>query len=248
MEGFPAILLGVVCLFFLSDTPETASWLTAEQRSCLVGALKRQEPASGAGRAQLRSVFASGGVWLLALAYFGINTSGYGITLWLPSVIHSLSGIGNFAIWMLSAIPYLLAAVIMVLVGIHSDRTGERRLHAAAFAFLAAVALPVAASSRSIGPVIVSLSIAVLSGYCLTVPFWALLTGLFSGIGAAAGIAFVNAIGNLGGFCGPYILGSVRASTGSFKGAFLILSAMMALSGCLILLARAKRFPARSAL
>jgi ACS family tartrate transporter-like MFS transporter len=96
--------------------------------------------------------------------------------------------------------------------------------------------------------VIVSLSIAVLSGYCLTVPFWALLTGLFSGIGAAAGIAFVNAIGNLGGFCGPYILGSVRASTGNFKGGFLILSAVMALSGCLILLARAKRFPARTAL
>jgi ACS family tartrate transporter-like MFS transporter len=148
---------------------------------------------------------------------------------------------GNFAIGMLSVIPYLLAAVVMVLVGIHSDRTGERRLHAASFAFLSAVALPIAAYSQSIGPMIAALSIAVLSGYCLTGPFWALSTSLLSGTGAAAGIALINAVGNLGGFCGPYILGSVRASTGNFKGGLLILSAVMTMTGCLLLLARSGR-------
>jgi ACS family tartrate transporter-like MFS transporter len=244
LEGLPAILLGMVSAFFLSDTPERARWLTDEHRSWLVATLTRQQPQFGERRRQqLFSVFTSGNVWLLALTYFGLNTGGYGVTLWLPSLIHSLSGISSFAIGMLSAIPYVLAAVIMVLVGIHSDRTGERRLHAALFAFLAAVALPVAASSQSIGPMIAALSIAVLSGYCLTGPFWALSTSLLSGTGAAAGIAVINAIGNLGGFCGPYILGSVRASTGNFKGGLLILSAVMALSGCLLLLARSGEAP-----
>ncbi len=240
LEGLPAILLGTVGVFFLSDRPETATWLTDEQRSWLVTALAREQPQLGESRrAQLLPAFASGSVWLLAIASFGFNTGGYGVILWLPTLIHSLSDVSNFAIGMLSAIPYILAAVIMVLVGIHSDRTGERRWHAASFAFLSMLALPAAAYSRSVGPMIAALSVAVVSGYCLTVPFWALSTSLLSSTGAAAGIALINAVGNLGGFCGPYLLGSVRASTGNFKGGLLILSAVMALSGCLLLLASA---------
>ena len=91
-------------------------------------------------------------VWILAFASVGLNTCGYGVTLWFPTLIHSLSTRGNFGIGMLSVIPYVFAAVLMVLVGIHSDRTQERRWHAASFAFLAALALPFAAYSRSVGP------------------------------------------------------------------------------------------------
>jgi ACS family tartrate transporter-like MFS transporter len=88
---------------------------------------------------------------------------------------------------------------------------------------------------------IAAISIVVVSGYCMTVAFWALSTSLLRGSRAAAGIALINAIGNLGGFCGPYLLGLVRGSTGNFKGGFLILSAAMGLSGCLLLLARSER-------
>jgi MFS transporter, ACS family, tartrate transporter len=239
LEGLPAILLGVVGVFFLSDAPETARWLTNEQRSWLLATLARQKP--GRRHAGLFPAFTTGTVWLLAMVSFGLNTCGYGVTLWLPTLIHSLSDIGNFAIGMLSAVPYVLSAVLMVLVGIHSDRTGERRWHAASFAFLAALALPAAAYSRSIGPMIAAISIVVVSGYCMTVAFWALSTSLLRGSRAAAGIALINAIGNLGGFCGPYLLGLVRGSTGNFKGGFLILSAAMGLSGCLLLLARSER-------
>jgi ACS family tartrate transporter-like MFS transporter len=238
LEGLPAILLGVVGVFFLSDSPQTARWLTNEQRSWLLTTLARQHP--GKRQAELFPALASRTVWLLAIVSFGLNTCGYGVTLWLPTLIHSLSDIGNFAIGMLSAIPYILSAVMMVLVGIHSDRTGERRWHAASFAFLAALALPAAAYSRSIGPMIAAISIVVVSGYCMTVGFWALSTSLLRGTGAAAGIALVNAIGNLGGFCGPYLLGFVRGSTGNFKGGLLILSVVMGLSGCLLLLARSE--------
>jgi ACS family tartrate transporter-like MFS transporter len=241
LEGLPAILLGAVAAFFLSDSPETVGWLTNEQRSWLVNTLAQQQPRFGERQAQLFPALTSGNLWLLAIVSFGLNTCGYGVTLWLPTLIHSLSDISNFAIGMLSAIPYVIAAVMMVLVGIHSDRTGERRWHAASFAFLATLALPAAAYSRSVGPMIAAISIAVVSGYCMTVPFWALSTSLLRGTGAAAGIALINAIGNLGGFCGPYLLGLVRASTGNFKGGLLILSAAMALSGCLLLLANSGR-------
>lgn len=239
LEGLPAILLGVVGVFFLSDSPETARWLTTEQRSWLLTTLARQQP--GKRQAKLFPALTSGTVWLLAIVSFGLNTCGYGVTLWLPTLIHSLSNIGNFAIGMLSAIPYVLSAVMMVLVGIHSDRTGERRWHAASFAFLATLALPAAAYSRSVGPMITAISIVLVSAYCITVVFWALSTSLLRSTGAAAGIALINAIGNLGGFCGPYLLGLVRGSTGNFKGGLLILSAVMGLSGCLLLLARPGR-------
>jgi MFS transporter, ACS family, tartrate transporter len=239
IEGLPAILLGVVGAFVLSDGPETARWLTSEQRGWLLKTLARQQP--GKREARLLPALTNRNVWILAFASVGLNTCGYGVTLWFPTLIHSLSTRGNFGIGMLSVIPYVFAAVLMVLVGIHSDRTRERRWHAASFAFLAALALPFAAYSRSVGPMIAAISIVVVSGYCISVTFWALSTSLLRGTGAAAGIALINAIGNLGGFCGPYLLGLVRGSTGNFKGGLLILSAVMGLTGCLILMARSAK-------
>jgi MFS transporter, ACS family, tartrate transporter len=159
LEGLPAIVLGAVGAFFLSDSPETARWLTNDQRSWLLTTLAREQP--GKRKAELFPALATGSVWLLAIVSFGLNTCGYGVTLWLPTLIHSLSDIGNFAIGMLSAIPYVLSAAMMVLVGIHSDRTGERRWHAASFAFLAALALPAAGYCRSVGPMIAAVSIVV---------------------------------------------------------------------------------------
>lgn len=238
LEGLPAILLGAVGAFVLSDGPEAARWLTNEQRGWLLNTLARQQPRLRKRQPLLLPALTNKNVWLLAIASVGLNTCGYGVTLWLPTLIHSLSDIGNFGIGMLSAIPYVFSAVMMVLVGIHSDRTGERRWHAASFAFLATLALAAAAYSRSVGPMIAAISIVVISAYCTTVAFWALSTSLLRDAGAAAGIALINAIGNLGGFCGPYLLGLVRESTGNFKGGLLILSAVMGLSGCLLLLAR----------
>lgn len=243
LEGLPAILLGAVGAFVLFDRPETARWLTNEQRSWLLNTLAREQPRLGKRQALLLPALTNRNVWLLALVSVGLNTCGYGVTLWLPTLIHSLSDIGNFGIGMLSAIPYVFSAALMVLVGIHSDRTGERRWHTASFAFLAALALPAAAYSRSVGPMIGAISIVVVSGYCMSVAFWAFSTSLLGSTAAAAGIALINAIGNLGGFCGPYLLGLVRGSTGNFKGGLLILSAVMGVSGCLLLLARSEKRP-----
>jgi len=178
---------------------------------------------------------------MLAFVYFGLNTVSYGISLWLPNLIKSLSGVSNFLIGALSAIPYIAAAVAMVLVGLHSDNSGERRWHTAIPAFTGAFALVAAAYSTSVTPMIVAISIAVLGVFSMMGPFWAMPTSLLSGTAAAAGIALINSVGNLGGFAGPYVIGLVRTSTGQFKGGLLLVGAALMASGTVVLLVRFPR-------
>ena len=215
IEGLPAIALGAAVSVYLSDSPQTAGWLEHEQRRWLVATLAREQAQSAdRGGPQFLRAFTNLRVWLLAGVFFGVNACGYGVTLWLPKLIHGRSDASSFVVGLLSAIPYVLAAIVMVLTGIHSDRTGERRWHAASFTLLAAGALCAAAYANSTAGMIAALSVAVLSGYSMNGPFWAIVTGLMPGAAAAASIAFINAMGNLGGFYGAYVLGAVRSPSG----------------------------------
>ncbi len=237
MEGIPAVLLGAVVLVYLVDRPAEAQWLSGEERDWLLGALRRERdevPPSLRTFSALRS----GRIWMLALVYFGLNTVSYGVSLWLPKMIKSLSGVNNFTVGVLSAIPYVAAALAMVAMGLHSDRSGERRWHTAAPAFAGAMALSAAAYSTSVGPAILLISVAVLGVFSMMGPFWAMPTSLLSGTAAAAGIAVINSIGNLGGFVGPYVIGLVRTSTGQFKGGLLLVSGALAVSGAVVLRVR----------
>src|SRR3984957_1523856 len=239
MEGIPAILLGAVAFAYLVDQPEQARWLSTAERDWLVNTLQRERAEIAIVNGQFAAL-RSPRIWMLALVYFGLTTVSYGVSLWLPTLIRSVSGVGNFAIGLLSAIPYLAAAVAMVAVGTHSDRTGERRWHTALPAFIGALALTCAAYSTSIGPAILAVSIAVLGVNCMLGPFWSMPTALLSGTAAAAGIAFINSVGNLGGFVGPYAIGLVRTSTGQFKGGLLLVSAALAISGAISLMIKLK--------
>jgi ACS family tartrate transporter-like MFS transporter len=240
VEGIPAVLLGGVVLFYLTDYPEDALWLTPEQRTWLIDTL-RQERAShpAAGHTSVLAAF-GGKVWfhvlLLVCVYFGANMFAYGISLWLPKLIRSLSGVSTFVIGLLSAIPYLAAAVTMMVMGAHSDRTGERRLHVALGAFAGALALGLAAYSSSLVLSIIGLSAALMGVWSIYGPFWAIPSSLLTGTGAAVGIAIINSLGNLGGFFGPWIVGRVRTQTGGFRGGLLAIGAALALSGCAALL------------
>jgi MFS transporter, ACS family, tartrate transporter len=240
IEGIPAVLLGGVVLAYLVDGPEDALWLPHKERDWLVETLLR-ERAEATGAAGVFAALRSGQVWMLALVYFGLNTVSYGVSLWLPTLIRSLSGVSNLALGMLSAIPYVAAALAMVVVGLHSDRSGERRWHTAVPAFTGALALTGAAYSTSVGPAILAISVAVLGVFSMMGPFWAMPTSLLSGTAAAAGIAFINSVGNLGGFVGPYVIGLVRTSTGQFKGGLLLVSAALAASGAIALMVRSRR-------
>ena len=247
IEGLPAVFLGIVVYFHLADRPSDAAWLREEQRTWLVATLAREKapPSAGTGGDPLSvffdAVLFNTNIWLLAFIYFGLNTCSYGISLWLPTLIHSWSSAGSFFIGMVSAIPYLAAAVAMVLVGQHSDRTGERRWHVAILAFTGAAALLLAAYASSLVALVAAISVAMLSVFSMLGPFWALPTKFLQGTAAAVGIALINSIGNLGGFFGPYMIGSLRTSTGSFRGGFLIAGATLALCGCVAPLVRFHR-------
>jgi ACS family tartrate transporter-like MFS transporter len=254
LEGIPAVVLGLAAARYLVDRPEEAHWLGQAEKDWLLEALRRERIELERGRTnsgathgerersavspETFAALRSGRIWMLALVYFGLNTVSYGMSMWLPKMIKSLSGLNNFQIGVLSAIPYVAAAIAMVRVGLHSDRTGERRWHTAMPAFAGSAALVIAAYTHSVTPAVALLSITVLGVFSMMGPFWAMPTALLGPVAAAAGIAFINSVGNLGGFFGPYIIGLLRTSTGEFRGGLLLVAATLGASGVIALLVR----------
>jgi D-galactonate transporter len=242
IEGLPAMILGVVVFFSLADHPRDARWLSEQQRAWLLATLEREGAAQWMEhQPDALSVFFSGRIWLLVLVYFGLNTCSYGISLWLPKLLQSVSRESNLFIGVISALPYLAAAAAMVLVGQHSDRTGERRWHVSISAFVGAAALLAGGYANSLPAIVAALSIALMSVSSMVGPFWVLPTKFLQGTAAATGIALINSLGNLGGFFGSYVIGAVRTSTGSFRGGLLIAAATLALCGCLAPLVRTQK-------
>jgi ACS family tartrate transporter-like MFS transporter len=242
IEGLPAMILGVVVFFRLQDHPRDARWFTEEQRAWLLAALERERAAQTTEHeSDAASILLSGRMWLLVFVYFGLNTCSYGISLWLPKLLQSASHQSNLFIGVISAVPYLAAAVAMVIVGQHSDRTGERRWHVSISAFAGAAALLAGGYANSLPAVVAALSIALMSVSSMVGPFWVLPTKFLQGTAAAAGIALINSLGNLGGFFGSYVIGAVRISTGSFRGGLLIAAVTLALCGCLAPLVRTQK-------
>jgi ACS family tartrate transporter-like MFS transporter len=236
VEGTPAVILGGTVFWFLANSPKEARWLAEEQRDWLVGELEREQKADSFGqRDGLWSVLADWRVWALSLVYFALPACMYGVTAWLPTAVQSLSGLTDQMIGFAVAIPYLVAAVVMVLVGRHSDRSGERRWHTALPAFLGATALGMAAWGRGPFVVIAGMSLGMLGAEAMCGPFWAMATSRMTGRTAAAAIAVINSIANLGGYFGSSIIGLLRSPSGGFSGGLLSIGAVMAVSGCIAL-------------
>ena len=239
LEGLPAVLLALIVFFYLTDHPHQAMWLQKHHRDWLTTTLAeegRSHP--DAGQTNIFAALTSGPVWLLVIVYFGLNTVNYSVMLWLPSVIKGLSHFSNFTISLIAAVPYIASAVCMVLVGISSDRSGERRLHVAVPALVGALALGIASLSSSLPVTVICLSVAAMGVWSMCGPFWAIPASLLEGAAAAAGIAFINSLGTLGGFFGPTVLGMVKDSTGGFGRGFQVIGATLGVSGCVALLVR----------
>ena len=240
LEGAPAVVLGTVAFRFLTNTPKEAHWLSLEQRSWLVAELLQEaERHQSDNSGGILKVFVSIPVWLLVMVYFGVNCAGYGITFWLPSLIRSLSGAGSVEIGFVSAIPYLAALMVMILAGAHSDRSGEHRWHIAVPAFVGALALISAAHSTSVIALITALSIAVVAGFSISGPFWA-LSATVEPKQAAASIALINALGNLGGLCGSYAIGALKSSDTGFRHGIEVVGIALGVAGGLALLVRSR--------
>jgi ACS family tartrate transporter-like MFS transporter len=217
LEAAPAVLLGVVCLFFLTDRPEQAAWLTASERDWLTDRLRIESGDAPDHRlgAVLRSLL-NGSTLRLALIYFGLTTGLYGIELWLPQIIKGF-GLSNLTVGFVGALPYLAAICTMGLWARRSDLSGDR-FGSVAIACAAGCAGLVVAAIFHADPVlsVLFLSLAIAGVMAARPPFWAMAGEYFSGREAAAGIAAINATGNLGGFFGPTLIGWTREATGSF--------------------------------
>ena len=235
LEGLPAVLLGLVALVFLTDRPSEASWLTASER----GALEQRLEAEAAetrvhGLTGLGQALTNPRIVALGLLYFCLVVGLYGIGFWMPQVLNTF-GLSNLAIGFLTAIPYLVATIGMVLAGRHSDKTGERILHVAAPLFVGAAAFAWSAVAGPLPLVLVALSLAALGIYAAIGTFWTLPAAFLTGTGAAAGLALVNAIGNCGGFAGPVVVGWLKGATGDFTAPLLFLAGSLAVAGLLAL-------------
>ncbi len=240
LEGIPAVLIGLFVFFVLPNGPEQARWLSAREKS-VVKARLEADALSSAGQTHHRLVdaFTSGRVWLLALMYFLLNVGGYGYELWLPSIIKGFSGISDKLVGVINALPYLAAAIVMLLVGRHSDRTGERRWHVALGGICSAIGFVASAYLNNPFLAMAALTLAFVGLKATLGPFWALGTAFLSGTAAAGGIALINSVGNLGGFFGPTLVGVIKDRTGSNLVALLVLGAALFVMGLLALTIKA---------
>jgi ACS family tartrate transporter-like MFS transporter len=246
-EGLPAVVLGLLALRVLTDRPEQAQWLPPREREWLA----RTMAAERAGRASHGHASVLGGmrsprVWLLCAVYFLNTVVTYGVFLWLPKILRDLSGSAGWRLSVMTAIPFVAALAGMVLIGRHSDRTGERKRHVAGCALTAASGLILAAFFTNNLPMLVlSFTLSQIGQRSVMSVFWSIPPMLLGGTAAAAGIALINAIGNLGGFVGPSIMGFLRQATGGYGGGLLVLSGALILEAILVLSLRLE--PARPA-
>ncbi len=231
-EAMPAILLGLLALVALPDGPDRAAWLSTEQRIWLGSRLAEErttERAPAASLASLWRVASNKYVLAASLIYAGASGASQCLSLWQPQIIKSF-GLSNMQTGLLNMLPFGIASVLMVLWGRRSDRRQERVWHTGLPLALLAASLLAATLTNSLGPTMVLLCLAVTATYTVKGPFWALATEWLT-VGAAAGIAQINAVGNLGGLVGSSLLGLIKNATGSYPLGLLPLAAL-SLAGC----------------
>jgi MFS transporter, ACS family, tartrate transporter len=231
-EGAPAVLLGLVTLFYLPNTPAQAKFLTQGEREWIEGELRaeRAELERG-GQYSLFDAFRDLRVWVLAILFGCALVGIYGLFIWLPLIIQSMGQLSYLEIGFLSAVPPLLGVAGTLLVSYNSDRTGDRKFHLAGVYVVGAVGMLGSAVFKD--PVLAYLSLC-LAGLGMNAGnslFWSLNASFMTGVAAAVSIAVVNMIAQFGGLIGPWLIGVVKSSTGSFS------IALMAVAGFLLLAA-----------
>lgn len=242
IEALPALILGVVVFFYMTDRPEKATWMPEDERAWLVNVMN-EEAARKSGHAK-HSVWrglADPRVLALALIYFGTSAGLYTLGIWAPQIIKQL-GVSSMTVGLLNMIPPTVSVIAMVLWARHSDRTGERTWHVVGACLVASGGLAFAGNAEGIFAVILALTLVNIGISAAKPPLWSMPTTFLSGSAAAAGIATINSIGNLGGFAGPAMIGWIKDLTGSFMGGLYFVAALLMISAVVtLLLARSQR-------
>jgi MFS transporter, ACS family, tartrate transporter len=234
LEGIPAIFLGIVAFFFLTDWPSQARWLTTGQRHCISQKLEQEKPLSRQS-ISIGQALRSRSVLLLVTAAFLQYFIGYSVIFWLPTILKNQSGFSDLQVGLFGAVPYAVALFAMLFNGWHSDKGRERRWHAAfplfigAAGFLCLISLPMSNV----------MTVLLLSVICVPMAFlpvfWAIPTEILSDSKAAVAVGTINALASLAGFAGPYAFGYLRTETGSFVAGFVVLMSCALAAGILLL-------------
>ncbi|HEX3953504.1 MAG TPA: MFS transporter [Stellaceae bacterium] len=235
IEATPAVLLGIACLFYLTDRPEKASWLEPDEKAWLAAELRREQREVESARTfTLWQSLYNPRVIALALIYFGIAAASVGLVMFLAQIIKEL-GLSNLVTGYVASIPYIVGTLGMIVAGFITDRTGERRWNCFALCLIASVGLAVAGLTHGTWWSLIGLSIATVGFYGMKPSFWPMPSLFLTGTAAAAGIAWINALGNLAGSVTPWVVGYMKDQTGSFAGGLFAMSAFALMSAVVTL-------------
>jgi D-galactonate transporter len=240
VEGIPSVVAGLVTLSFLTDRPSKARWLTEDEKRLVLLRLEEEEEQkkkASQTKHRLVDIFRSMPVWLLSVVYFGMTAGNYGITFWLPQVIKETLTANPETIGWISTIPGIASLIAMYVWGHHSDKTRERRWHMGLAAIGGAVSFAASGIPGISGAAgIAALTVASAALMCQFAVFWALPTAILSGPAAAAGIAWINSIGNLAGYVSPHAVGVIRDATHSMSPALFALSGVQLVTALVVLI------------
>jgi nitrate/nitrite transporter NarK len=227
LEALPAVVLGFVTMFYLKDSISAATWLADNEKAVLQANIDRDEQTKTTTPHNIRAVITSGRVWLMCLIYFCFVLGQYGLNFWMPTIVKASGVSGNFNIGVISALPYICTFVAMLALGRSSDRMRERRWHLVVPATIGAIGFMITVFAPSTVVAIAGLSIATAGVISCAPLFWQLPTAFLSGVGAAAGIAWINSVGNLAGFLGPFMVGMLKEQTGTNSAGMYFLAAAL---------------------
>ncbi|KQS08607.1 MFS transporter [Curtobacterium sp. Leaf183] len=239
--SIPAIIVGILCLFVLKDKPSQAKWLDEDEKVWLETALAKENQSKndGHGKGGLRAAFGNGRVWMLAFVYFGFIYGLYALSFFLPTIIDGFqeqfgTTFDLFQKGMITAIPYIPAAVVLYFWSRDAFRRGVRVWHIALPALVGGLSIPVALFMNSPAATVAVIAVTACAIFAALPNFWTVPTQFLTGAAAAAGVALINTVGNLGGFAAPLITGVVSEWTGGYQVPMFIVGFFMVLSSILM--------------
>lgn len=246
LQGIPAVVLAFVVWFWLPDRPQDARWLTPAEQSWISDTLAAETRATELthGKMRLREVFSNGRLWTLIVLFFGVVFGAYGLAMWLPTIVKSMGDFSNSTTGWLVALPNLCAAIFMLFWERAARRQGNIPLQIAITLTVTALSLIAAVAAQGT-PLLALLALCVgMTALFSTTPlFWSLPPMILTGTAAAAGLAFINSIGNLAGFAGPYAIGWISETTGSAIWGLLLIASLTVLgAGVAFALSRRTEF------
>lgn len=240
IEAIPAILFGVATFFYLDDKIRDAKWLNDDEKRVLAANIEAENRAKASSPHSIAGTLTDRRVWLMCLVYFCFVLGQYGLNFWMPSIVKASGVSGNLNIGLISAIPYICTFFAMLALGRSADRLRERRWHLVIPALIAAGGFVAATTATSTTVSIVCLSLAAAGAISCAPLFWSLPTAFLAGTGAAAGIAWINSVGNLAGFLGPFLVGYLKDLTGSNSAGMYLLAAALVIGSLAVLTVPAK--------